>query len=94
MLLQHIRIELLQLPQQQFVLFSYIIALCRHHEEQERVALYVTQETQSEPLTLCSTLYDTGYISHHERLSAPIGHDAERGFKRSKRIISYLGTRR
>ena len=90
MLREHLGIELLQLVEQDFILAADVIGVAGHHEEQQRVALDVTKETQTEAASLAGTLDDAGDVGHHERLIVAIGHDAQRGFHRCERIVGNL----
>ena len=90
MLAEHVGIELAQLVEQKFILALYVVGVAGHHEEQQRVALDVSEESKSETLALARALYNTGYVSHYERLVVTIVDDAERGFERCKRIVGYL----
>ena len=45
MLVEHLWIEVLQLTEQHLIFFLDIIGITRYHEEQERVALNMTEES-------------------------------------------------
>ena len=53
----------------------------------------MTKESQTESFTLRGALDDTRDICHHKRLAVTIADDAQRGFHRGERIVSYLRTR-
>ena len=63
---QHFGIERTQLIQQYFILLADIIAICRNHEQQQRVTLDMTQKPQSQSFSLTGSLDDARYVRHHE----------------------------
>ena len=87
---EHLGIELLQLVEQDFIFAADVIGVAGNHEEQQRVALDVTKEAQTEAASLAGTLDDAGDVGHDERLVVAIGHDAQRGFHRREGIVGNL----
>ena len=92
MLVEHLRIELLQFVEQNLVFAFDVVRISRHHEQQQRVALDMTEEAETEALTFRGSLDDTRDIGHHERLVVAIAHDAEGGLHRGEGIVGNLGT--
>ena len=92
-LVEHLGIELLQFVEQHLVFTLYVIGISGNHEKQKRVSLYMSQEPQSESLTLTCSLDDARYVSHNKRLVVVVGNDAETWLKGGKRIIGNLRTR-
>ena len=75
MFVEHLRIKLTQLVQQNLIFALDVIRIARHHEEQQGVALDMTQEAESESLTLRGSLDDAWDVGHHKRLLVAIAHD-------------------
>ena len=90
MLGEHVGVELLQLVEQYLVFVLDVIGIARHHEEQQRVALDMSQKAQSETFTLGGTLDDAGNVGHDERLLVAIAYDAQRGLHGGKGVVGYL----
>ena len=67
-----------------------VVGVAGHHEEQQRVALDVAQEAQSEPLTLGGSLDDAWDVGHDERLLVAIAHDAQRGLHGGEGVVGNL----
>ena len=87
---EHLRIELAELVEQDVVFLIDIIGIAGYHKEQQGIALNMAEEAQAEALTFGSTFNDAGDISHHERFVVVIAHDAERGFHGGEGIVGYL----
>ena len=77
MLVEHFRIELTQFIEQDVVFLVDIVGIAGNHKEQQRITLYMPQETQSESLAFGRPFDDARDIGHHERLVVVITHDAQ-----------------
>lgn len=86
-------VETSHFVEQDFVFAFDVVGVAGYHEEQERVALNVAEESQTQSASLGSPLDDAGNVGHHEGTSVAIGHDAERGFEGSEGVVGYLGAR-
>lgn len=84
-------IETSDFVEQNFVFALDVVAVAGNHEEQERVALNVAEESQPQSAPLGCPLYDAGNVGHHERTSVAVGHDAERGLEGGEGIVGNLG---
>ena len=94
LLVQHFGVEGAELVQEYVVLLTDVVAVGRHHEQQQGVALDVSQEAQSQSFARTGSFDDAGNVRHHKRFAVAIGHDAQIGFQRCKRIIGDFGLRR
>ena len=92
MLVEHFRVEVLQLAQQYLVFLLDIVGIARNHEEEQGVALDVSEESQSQALSFARSLDNTRDISHHETLMVAVIHDAQRWLEGGKRIVGDLWT--
>ena len=92
MLVEHLWVEVLQLAQQHLVFLLDVVGIAWNHEEEQRVALDVSQESQSQALSFARSLDDTRDICHHETLMVAVIHDSQRWLKGGKRIVGYLWT--
>ena len=92
MLVKHLWIEVLQFAQQYFIFFLDVVSIARNHEEQQRVALNMTEESQTQTFSFARTLDDARNISHDKTLVIAIIYDTQRWFERSKRIVCNLRT--
>lgn len=60
MLVEHLWVEVLQLAQQHLVFLLDVVGIAWNHEEEQRVALDVSQESRSQALSFARSLDDTG----------------------------------
>ena len=86
-------VETSHFVEQDFVFALDVVGVAGYHEEQERVALNVAEESQTQSASLGSPLDDAGNVGHHEGASVAIGHDAERGFEGGEGVVGNLGAR-
>ena len=66
LLVQQFGVEGAHLAQQDVVFLGYGVGVTGHHEEQQRVALDVAQESQSQSASFGCPFYDAGDVSHDE----------------------------
>ena len=92
MLIEHLGIKILQLAQEHLIFLLDVVGIAWYHEEEQRVALDVTEESQTKSLSFARTLDDARDISHDKTLVVAVVHDAQRWFERSKWIVSNLRT--
>ena len=92
MLVEHLWIEVLQFAQQYFIFFLDVVSIARNHEEQQRVALNMAEESQAQTFSFARALDDARNISHDKTLVIAIIYDTQRWFERSKRIVCNLRT--
>ena len=81
----------LQFVEQDMVLRCDVFRRGRHHEQQDGIALDMSQEAQSEPLAFGSALNDSRDVCHAERLPIAIGDNAQLGGEGGEGIVGYLG---
>ena len=91
LLVQHFRIESAQFIQQDFIFLPDIVAIGRHHEEQQRVTLDVPQKAQSQPFSGTGSFNDTGNVRHDKRLAVTVRNNTQIGFQCGEWIVGYLG---
>lgn len=84
-------VETSHFVEQDFVFALDVVGVAGYHEEQERVALNVAEESQTQSASLCRPLDDAGNVGHHKGTSVAIGHDAERGFEGGEGVVGNLG---
>ena len=91
LLVQHFRIESAQLIQQDFIFFPDIVAVGRHHEEQQRITLEMAQKAQSQTFSGTGSFNDTGNVRHDKRLAVTVRNNTQIGFQCGEGIVGYLG---
>ena len=91
-LVEHLGIELAKLVEEDVIFLEDIVGITGNHEEQQGVALDMTQETKAEALSSGSTFNDTGNIGHHKGFIVTIAHDTQGRFHSGEGIVGYLRT--
>ena len=91
LLVEHLGVECSKLVEQNLVFLLDVVGIGRNHEEQQRVALDVAQEAQTKSLSLTCAFNDAGDVSHDERLSVAVRHDAEVRLECGERIVGDFG---
>ena len=84
-------VETSHFVEQNLVFALDVVGVTGHHEKQERVALDVAKESQSQSTSLGCALDDAGNVGHDEGTSVAVGHDAERGFEGGEGVVGNLG---
>ena len=84
-------VETSHFVEQNLVFALDVVGVAGHHEEQERVALDVAKESQSQSASLGCALDDAGNVGHDEGTSVAVGHDAERGLEGGEGVVGNLG---